>query len=116
MYKADIYFDAIEDNYKDGENVNPDNWWKDTLTAVTTEELKTKIEEATYTKWSDIDFDDFNDTDTAICYIASYYTNEDNEGEASDAECELFKQGKKRLWSVHCRIMVSKVTESKVEL
>ncbi len=117
MYKATIYFDANEDNYEQGELIDsPGANWEEVLTADTQSELRNKILEATYSKWGDLDSEQFNDYDWATEYHTSYLANEDNQGDASKSEIESWKQGKTRLWSVNCHILVTKVTEEKASL
>lgn len=115
LYKATIYFDAYEDDFKEGEAMNCDNQWTETLMAKTKAELREKIANATYCDWAkgEIERGDDSDVEAAIEYWAGYTANAENEGEASAAEIEQWKQGKCRLWAIHCQILVSKVTQTK---
>lgn len=117
-YQAKVMFDVFEDDYKDGEATNSVNWWIETLTAKTTDELKTKIENSTYSKFSDdtIERDEVMDTDEVTAYRASYMTDQDNEDEPTEFQLEQWKQGQLKLYAVNCNIRVSKVIETKVEL
>lgn len=117
MYKAHIFFDATEDNYQEGEIGGVSNSWDETLTAETTEELKQKILDATYTKnWELVDDEQINEYDHATEYHTSYLANAENEGDASEAEIESWKKGETRLWAIHCHVLVTKVTEEKASL
>lgn len=117
-YKALIFFDATEDSYKDGEIGNTGNSWDEILTADTKQELKEKIEQATYCNFEngEIVKDDINEYGYATEYWASYLANEENQGEAYPEEVKQWKRGKLRLWSINCHILVSEVTEKKAEL
>ena len=114
MYKAEIMFTATEDNFEQGEIGTSSNDWNETLTAKTTEELKAKVLETTYS--TELYDEQINDYDHATEYWTSYLTNVDNQGEATERELTLWEQGKLRLWSVNCHILVSEVTETKAEL
>lgn len=116
MYKAKIYFEAYEDIYSDGEQLNCDNQWDEELTAKTKEELKEAILQATYSKWENVDKEQINEYDWCTEYHTAYITNEENVADASKAEIEEWKKGELRLWAVHCHILVTKVTEEKTSL
>lgn len=116
-YKAMIFFDATEDIYEHGEQPDsPGASWEETLTAKTKKELKEKIAEVTFNDWKFIEQDDINEYEHATEYWTSYLTTDDNDGKASDSEVALWKQGKLRLWAVHCHILVNEVTKKKVTL
>jgi hypothetical protein len=117
MYKATIQFDSYLDNYESGQIGNSCNQWETDLTAKTTEELKAKILIETYqTDWRDVEHDDINEYEQWSEYHTSYMTNVNNEGEATEAELEKWREGKLELYSVDCHILVSKVTEEKAVL
>ena len=116
MFKAEIEFSAYEDVFEDGENVSCDNTWFETITADTASELRNKVLEATYSRWQDLDDEQINEYDFATEYHTSYLANENNEGDASESEIEAWKRGELRLWSIHCHILVTEVTEKKSSL
>lgn len=114
-YKAQIYFDAYEDDYKEGE-LNQANSWEQTLTADTQSELRNKILEATYSKWEDLSDEQINEYDWCTEYATTYLTNADNEGDASESEIEQWKKGDLKLYAVNCHILVTEVIEKKATL
>ena len=57
-----------------------------------------------------------NEYDWCTEYHAGYLANADNEGDASASEIEQWKQGKLKLWAIHCHILVTEVTETKASL
>lgn len=119
-YKAVIHFDSYEDDYELGE-IGRGTWWEVTVTAKTKEELKAKIAEETYCDWAkgEIEVNEFFEAGNNVddhSYVAGYLANESNEGEATPAEIELWKQRKLRLWGVNCQIYVTEVIERKVLL
>jgi hypothetical protein len=116
MYKAQIEFRAVEDDYNEGESLTVDNVWEETLTADTKSELRNKILEATYSKWADLDDEQINEYDWATEYHTSYLANAENEGSASESEIEAWKKGELKLWAVNCHILVTEVTEKKASL
>lgn len=116
MYKAVICFEAIEDDYEQGEIGRSVNSWDETLTAETQSELRNKILKATYSKWVDLDDDQANEYDWCTEYHTSYLADENNEGDASLGQIEQWKKGKLRLYAVNCHILVTETTESKVTL
>lgn len=117
MYKADILYQAYEDNYNKGEIGDCVNSWEATATAKTKAELKTKILEATYTdKWEDVNHEDANEYPNWSEYWSGYYANADNQGDATPSELEQWKLGKEKLYRIDCHILVSKVTERKAVL
>lgn len=116
MYKAHIYFDATEDNYDMGLIGTTVNSWEETLTAETREELRQKIADSCYSKPEEIYHSDINDYDNATEYWLDYLATEENIGDASNHDIELWKQGKKTLYLVQCHILVSEVTEKKATL
>lgn len=116
MYKAQIEFNAVEDNYQEGEIGQSWNNWTEELTADTQSELRNKILEATYSKWEDLDDEQMNEYDWCTEYHTSYLANAENVGDASKAEIEAWKLGKCRLWAVNCHILVTEVTEKKASL
>ena len=116
-YKAVIYFDAIEDNYNDGEIGGIVNSWTETLEAPTTEELKQKIVDATYQEdFTTIDDEQINEYEHATEYHTSYLADDNNQGDASDQQIEQWRAGKLRLWAIRCHILVTKLTEVKAAL
>ena len=115
-YKAEIHFAAIEDDYELGEVNGVVNSWTQTITADTQSELRNEILEATYSKWEDLDDDQMNEYDWCTEYHTSYLANADNEGDASAADIELWKAGKKVLYAINCHILVTEVTEKKASL
>lgn len=115
-YKAQIFFDAYEDVYEDGRQINCDNSWDEVLTAKTQKELKEKILETTYSKEEWLDDEQINEYDWCTEYHTSYLANAENVGDASEDEIEEWKKGKLRLWAVNCHILVTKVTEAKASL
>jgi len=114
-YKAQIEFQAYEDDYNEGEG-NFANSWNDTLTADTKSELRNKILEATHSKWSDLDDDQMNEYDWCTEYHTSYLANADNQGDASESEIAEWKKGKQVLYAINCHILVTEVTEKKASL
>lgn len=116
MYQAVIYYSAYEDDYKNGESLQCDNSWDEKLEADTIEELRNKVLDATYTKWEDLDDDQYNEYKDATEYNTSYLTDELNQGQASAIQVEEWKQGKCRLWAINCHILVSKIEKSKAKL
>lgn len=117
QYKAEIEFTAYEDDYNEGESLSCDNRWIETITADTQAELRNKILEATYSKWSDLDDEQINEYDWCTEYATGYTANESNEGEATQADIEDWKNGgNTKVWAIHCHILVTKVTESKASL
>jgi len=114
-YKARIEFTAYEDNYEHGEG-DYANSWSDTLTGDTRSELRNKILEETYSKWEDLDDCQANEYDWCTEYHASYLANEDNQGDATESETAEWKDGKIKLYAVHCHILVTEVTEKKASL
>jgi len=116
MYKAEIEFSAYEDTYEDGQALDCDNIWNETITADTQSELRNKILEATYSKWEHLDDDQMNEYDWCTEYHTSYMATADNEGEATEAELELWRRGELRLWAINCHILVTEVTEKKASL
>lgn len=115
-YKATIYFDAYEDVYKTGESESCDNAWREIVEAESAGEMRASIEQATYSKWSDIEHEDSNEYPTQSEYWTGYMADADNQGEAYASDVEKWKQGNMRLWAIHCHILVSKITETKVTL
>lgn len=115
MYKAIIFFDSVEDDYKQGE-LESGTSWEQTLEADTKSELRNKILEATYSKWADLDDEQINDYDWCTEYHASYLANAENIGNASESEVEQWRLGKLKLWAVNCHILVTEVTEKKARL
>src|SRR5688572_6923903 len=118
-YQAIIRFTASEDDFEQGIISDADNWWEETLYAATPDKLKTLIEEYTFSSFSDVerDEDDEEDNAQATVYRASYMANEVNmEDAASESEIEEWKAGTRRSWVVECRILVSKVSLSRIEL
>jgi len=116
MYKADIEYRAYEDNFTEGQDFDLVNSWNEVITADTASELRNKVLEATYSKWEDLDDDQMNEYDWCTEYHASYLANADNEGEATKAEIEAWKQGEIKLYAVNCHILVTEVTEQKASL
>lgn len=116
MYKAEIEFEACEDNYNNGQSMQCDNTWYETLEANTADELKEKIAEVTYTPWEKINHEDMNDYPNQSEYWTSYLADENNEGDASESDIAEWKQGKCKLWAINCHILVSKTIEEKAVL
>lgn len=119
MYKAQIEFTAYEDVYEDGEQWQCDNLWNDTLTADTPEHLKELVLDATYSKWEEVNTEQINSYDWCTEYHTSYLAIEDNQmglTPPSTYEIDEWKQGREKLYSIHCHILVTKVTEEKAEL
>jgi hypothetical protein len=118
MYKATIYFDSCEDNYRDGEINGRMNSWDETIVMPTIEELKQAIEDVTYNTFDNYDIvqDGINEYDFATEYHTSYLTTIDNNGAVSDREYDLWKNGDLRLFCVQCQILVSEVTEKKAKI
>lgn len=116
MYKATIYFEGYKDDYTEGESTNSDSSWEQELTADTQSELRNKVLEATYSKWSDLDDEQINEYDWCTEYHTGYMANANNEGEASEQELADFAEGKCELWAIHCHILVTEVTEKKASL
>lgn len=116
MFKATIYFEAVKDNWQEGESLTTDNSWTETLTAETTAELRAKVLQVTYSDWKNIDDEQINDYDFATEYHTSYMADAANVGDASAAQIEQWKQGKLRLWAVNCHILVTEVIETKATL
>ena len=114
-YQASIYFDTAEDNYKEGE-LEAGTSWEEVLTADTPAELRNKVLEATYSNWQDLNDEQINEYDWCTEYWTTYLANANNEGEADEAEIKLWKQGKLKLWAVHCQILVTKIIEEKGSL
>lgn len=114
-YKAEIEFTAYEDDYNEGEG-NHVNTWMQTITADTKSELRNEILAATYSKWENLDDDQMNEYDWCTEYHTSYMANEDNQGDASKSEIELWKKGELKLYAVNCHILVTEVTEKKASL
>lgn len=115
-YEVTIIFEAYEDSYEEGEIGGLSNEWTLTLAANTPEELQEQICDATYTDWKYIDRDENNDTEEATAYATSYLANADNDGDATNTELAEWREGKTRLWAIHCNIFVSKVSKEKVTL
>ena len=116
MYQAKIFFEAYEDTLENGEtNEDVANYWDETFTADSAEQLKQLIVEATYTEWKDIEHEDANGYPTRSEYWTNYPTSEDNQGKATEREVRLWKEGKSRLWSIHCHILVSKISLSETK-
>lgn len=119
QYKATIEFTAYKDDYTEGEQVQPDNWWKETLTADTKDDLREKIADATYQPTfapAYFDYEQINGYDHATEYNTSYLANGQNDGNASGNELEQWKKGKLDLWAIHCHVLVTQVEETKAEL
>jgi hypothetical protein len=116
MYKAEIEYRAYEDVYEDGENIQCDNVWNETLVADTSGELREKVLDATYSRWQDLDGEQINEYDWCTEYHTSYLATEDNNGEASNTAVNLWRRGKLRLWAIHCHILVTEMTEQKASL
>lgn len=115
-YKAIIQFDSYEDSYEEGE-IGRGTWWSMTISdAKTKAELREAIERETYSDWAEIELNDEEEDNTGTVYVTAYMANADNEGEATPAEIEQWKQGKMRLWCVNCRIEVTEVIERKAVL
>lgn len=115
MYQAIIYFDSYEDNFTEGETSKCDNFWHEILEAKTKKQLKTLIETYTFSEWKNVTQDNINDYPTKTEYWASYMADADNY-EATESELRLWKQGKLRLWAIHCHILVTELAEKKVLL
>ena len=115
MYKAQIEFMEYEDNYEHGE-LDCINSWDKTITADTKSELRNKILEITYSKWSDLDDDQMNEYDWCTEYHTSYLANEDNEVDLSETEIKQWKLGKVKLYAINCHILVTEITEIKASL
>lgn len=113
MYKANIYFNAIEDNYEDGEQEENSNSWDETFTAHTQSELRDKVLEATFSKWEDLDDEQISEYDHATEYSTIYLADEHNVTYAKPEQVEAWKRGELRLWAIHCHILVTEVTEKK---
>lgn len=113
MYKAKIYFEAIEDDYKNGEIGGVVNHWTEQITALTQSGLRNKVLEATYSKWQDLDDEQMNEYGWCTEYHTSYLANEENEGEATQSEIKAWKKGKLQLFAINCHILVTEITEKK---
>jgi len=116
MYKAEIEFIAVKDDYENGEELTADNVWYETLTADTQSELRNKILDITYSKWTDLNDEKINEYDWCTEYHTSYLANADNEGNATEREIKQWKQGELELWAINCHICVTEVLERKAEL
>lgn len=116
MYQAKIYYDAVEDNYEEGEIGFVVNSWEDVLQADTQSELRNKVLDATYSKWEDLNDEQLNEYDWCTEYHTSYLANEDNQGDASESEVASWKQGKQKLYAINCHILITEVTEAKASL
>jgi len=116
MFRAQIEFMAFEDDWNEGQSLQNDNYWTETLEAETAADLREKVLAATYSKWGELDGEQINEYDHATEYHTSYLADAENEGAATPAQIELWKQGKLRLWAVNCHILVTEVTEKKAAL
>lgn len=116
MYEANIYFSVEEDSYDNGQTGHEVNSWNDIITADTADELREKLEEATYSKRGEWNDEQINEYEKATEYSVTYLANESNEGEATASEIEQWKKGECRLFAVYCHILVSKTTKTKAEL
>lgn len=119
MLRATIRFSAYEDNYAEGEDTRCVNSWEGTVEASTADELKQLIVASTYQdEWNLANFDDeqIHEYSDMTEYHTSYLAPEDNVGDASKSQMDEWKQGKLRLWAIHCDILVSEITRTKVVL
>ena len=115
MYKAQIEFTAYLEDYKNGQLEQVNNWQQE-IVAKSQTELKEMVLGATYSNWEKLDDDQINEYDLCTEYHASYLANEENQGDASKTEIELWKADKLKLYSIECHILISEITETKASL
>lgn len=113
-YEAHVFCDSFEDDYKKGEGEQANSWdqtfrgkdLKKILTDVASFVNAPSIKDLEYQG----DVNEYPDM-TELWYG---YMGDENNSEASKQDLELFKKGKKQLWSIQCHINVSQVGKSKV--
>lgn len=114
QYKARIDFRQVVDDYEQGE-LDGYMRWETTLTARTSQGLRTLVLAETYSAWEDLDDDQMNDYDWCTEYQTSYQADKDGVPPSAE-DRELWKAGKLELYAVRCHIFVTRIVESKGKL
>lgn len=109
MYKVKMYFQAVKDDYEQGETSEYGASWEEVKEYETLEDVKEFVKDNTYSGYEYIEFDEFNDY-----YITSYMTNDDNEGEMLEEEVKQWKNGKINGWRVSIDIIIEEYTPKRL--
>lgn len=115
-YKALVFCHSEVDNYESGLTGELGTSWDFKFESSSFSKLMDEV--ALFVNAdspSDLYFEDINEYPDACEAWFDYHANVENY-EASERELELWKQGKIKLWNVHCHILISEVTERKFDI
>ncbi len=117
-FKAKIHYDVYKDSYTEGEGSHV-NYYNDDFYGDTLEDLLDEVASVLNCTVEDLLFDNINDYDWASEFWWSFMCDVDNNIVSAENDPELFKQFEKdevQLYVTHCHILVSKVTETPLDL
>jgi len=117
-FKAKIHYDVYEDSYTEGEGSHV-NYYNDVIHGDTLEDLLDEVASVLDCTVEDLLFDNINDYDWASEFWWLFMCDADNNIVSAENDPELFKQFEKdevQLYVTHCHILVSKVTETPLDL
>ena len=117
-FRAIIYYDVYEDSYTEGEGTHV-NCYDEEFSGDTLEMLLFDVASCLDCYIKDLYFDNINDYEWASEFWWSFMCDEDNYKVTPVSSPELFqdwKNGETKLYVTHCHILVSKVTETPLDL
>ena len=105
IYKVEMTFLAAKDNWEEGETGEYGASWEEAREFSTLTDVKQFVKDNTYSGYEYIEYDEYLKR-----YVTAYTTTDENEGEMSENEKELWKKGEINGWTVNCDITVKKFT------